>query len=440
LRVSGAFLSLLSALVLAAPGGGATGRQLFEQELANGVRLIVMRDSAAPMVAARALWAGGLRSEPVEVAGIRQVLAEAWMGGCAALDPAELARRLRDDGASMGGVVGRETLGLRAEWTRAGWEPGFELLADCIAHPVFAAHAVRRARERTAALMAQRWRSPAWAARDLVDGALRDPGRPSLSPRAIMGSLERLDRRQVLAHYRLHYPISAMTLAVVGDVDPALVLARAQARFGSAPRLRAATPRPIAEPARPERELYRHLAGKDAAVAIGFPTVGRRHRDRAALEVAAALLGRGAVRAGLVTEAETGFFALHTVCRPEELPEALSELQRQTRRLSEPGASEHDVRRAALRLARAREDALARSPQAAALLALYEVLGPGAQHAASHAALLRAVRAADVRAAAARHLREDAAVVATAMPLLATPEAARRMRGVVRRPAKGSRR
>jgi zinc protease len=438
LRVSGAFLSLLSALVLTAPGGGATGRQLFEQELANGVRLVVMRDSAAPTVAARALWAGGLRSEPVEVAGIRQVLAEAWMGGCAGLDPDELGRRLRDDGASMGAAVGRETLGLRAEWTRAGWEPGFELFADCIAHPLFAARTVGRARERAGALLAQRWRSPAWAARDLVDGALRGPG--SLAPRAIMASLERIDRRQLLAHYRLHYPISAMTLAVVGDVDPARVLARAQARFGAAPRLRAAAPRPIAEPARPERELYRHLAGKDAAVAIGFPAVGRRHRDRAALEVAAALLGRGAVRAGLVAEEETGFFALHTVCSPEQLPEALAELQRQTRRLSQPGASEQEVRRVALRLARARDDALARSPQAAALLALYEVLGPGAQHAAGHAALLRAVRAADVRAAATRHLREDAAVVATAMPFLATPEAARRMRGVVRRPARGNRR
>jgi zinc protease len=439
LRVSGAFLSLLSALVFAAPGGGATGGQLFKQELPNGVRLIVMRDRSTPMVAARALWAGGLQSEPVEVAGIRQVLAEAWTGGCGRLDSDELGRRLRDDGASMAGVVGRETLGLRAEWTRAGWEHGFEQLADCIAHPVFAARTVRRARERAAALVAQRSRSPAWSALDLIDGALRGPGRLSLAPRAIAASLDRIDRRQVLAHYRLHYPVSAMTLAVVGDVDPARVLAHAEARFGSAPRLRAATPRPTAEQARPERELYRHLAGEDAAVAIGFPAVGRRHRDRAALEVGAALLGRGAVRAALVAESDTGYLALHRVCRPDQLPDALAALRLQTGRLSEPGASEQDVRRAALRLAQAREAALARSPQAAALLALYEVLGPGAQHAASHAALLRAVRAADVRAAAARHLRDDTAVIATAMPLMVTPEAARRMRGVVRRPPRSRR-
>ncbi len=230
-------------------------------------------------------------------------------------------------------------------------------------------------------------------------------------------------------HFRARYPVSAMTLAVVGDVDPARVLAQAQARFGAAPRGRLPAVRPSAA-ASSAREVYRHLAAGDAAtVAIAFPAVGRGDRERAALEVVAALLATGAIRAGLLADAESGYLHVHRVCRPDEVPSALAALRLQLARLR--AATDADVRRAASRLAAAREDALARSPQAAALLALYEVLGPGAQHAAGHAALLRAVRAADVQAAAARHLRSGAEVVATATPLLASPAAARRMQPVV---------
>jgi zinc protease len=422
-------------MALAAPHAMAVpAPQVVRRVLPGGVRLVVMRDRSAPLIAARALWAGGLRHETPELAGIEQVLAGAWTGGCGSLDGDALAAELRADGASMAGVAGRDTLGLEAEWTRAGWERGLELMADCVTHPWFAPDAVGGARERVRALLIESGESPTWAALDLVDRALRGP-----SPLGTIASLERIERAQVDEHYRAGYPLAAMTLAVVGDVDPARVLARVEARFGQAGRAGAdrATPasRPPALPPAAQRELYRHLSGARrvaAAVAIGFPAVGRVHPDRAALEVAAALLG--GTRAALVADAGGGYLAVHRVCRPEEVPAALAALRAELDRLRDPGASEADVHEAAARLAREREAALGRAPQAAALLALYEALGPGAQHAHRHAALLRAVRAADVRAAVAHHLRPDAAVVATAMPLLASPGAARRMREASRPP------
>ncbi|HKE16470.1 MAG TPA: insulinase family protein [Kofleriaceae bacterium] len=421
-------------MALAAPHAMAVSApQVMRRVLPGGVRLVVMRDRSAPLVAARALWAGGLRLETPELAGIEHVVADAWTGGCGGLDGDALAAELRSDGATMAGVAGRDTLALQAEWTRAGWERGLELMADCVTHPWFAPDAVRGARERVRALLVERRESPTWAALDLLDGALRGP-----SALGTIASLEHIERAQVAEHYRAGYPLAAMTLAVVGDVDPARVLARAEARFGQAGRARADRARPASRPpALPpatQRELYRHLSGPRpaAAVAIGFPAVGRVHPDRAALEVAAALLG--GTRAALVADAGGGYLAVHRVCRPEEVPATLAAMRAELDRLRDPGASEADVHEAAARLAREREAALGRAPLAAALLALYEALGPGAQHAQRHAALLRAVRAADVRAAVAHHLRADAAVVATAMPLLASPGAARRMREASRPP------
>jgi predicted Zn-dependent peptidase len=420
--VSGAFLFTLSFMVLAVPALPA-GADVVTRELPSGVQVIVLRDRSSPLVAARALWRGGQRGEPDGLAGIDQVLAAAWTGGCGERDGDEIARALEADSAAMAGVAGRETLGLRAEWTRAGWEQGFELLADCVARPRFQADAVRRARERLRALLVERAQSPTWAALGLIDAAMR-----GASP-ATVASLDRIDFLEVQEHFRARYPVPAMTLAVVGDVDPALVLARAQTHFGAAPRGRAPAAPPSAA-ASPARELYRHLAAGDAAVAIAFPAVGRGHREQAALEVAAELLRTGAARAGLVADAESGYLHIHRVCRPDQVPSALAALRRQLERLR--AASDADVRRAASRLARAREDALGRAPHAAALLALHDLFGAGARHAAGHAAVLRAVRAADVHAAAARHLRPAAEVVATATPLVASPGAARRMQPVAR--------
>jgi len=406
----------------ASPAVGSATAEVVRHVLPNGVRVVVMRDRAAPMVAARAVWSGGRRREPDELGGVSRVLALAWTGGCGERDAAELAGELVADGASMLGFAGRDTMGLQAEWTRSGWEQGFELLADCVAGPRFAPDAIGRGRERAADLAAQRGRHPTWAALDLLDRRML-----GVEP---VGSLERIDSAGLLDHYRVHYPVSAMTLAFVGDVDPERVLDRVRARFGGSPRQR----RPAASPAArkdSDRELYRHLPGDSgvAAVALGFEAVGRAHSDRAALEVAAAVLG---ARAELVADAEAGYLAAHRVCPVEHLPAELDGLRRAIARLHDPGPSEAEVRRAASRLAEARGLALARAPRAAALLALYEVLGPGAEHATRHADRLRAVRAADVRAAAERYLTPESAVVATAMPMVASPEVIRRARGVVR--------
>jgi zinc protease len=408
------------------------------QVLPSGVRVIVLRDRSAPVVAAHALWSGGSRREPADLRGVSQVLAATWTAGCGSLDPDALASALDADAASMSGVAGRDTVGLRAEWTRAGWEQGFDLLADCASTPHFAPTAVAQARQRARRLARERAASSTWVAVELLAGVLdpraagvepeardRDPGAPEVDP------LDRIDHRQVLDHFRTHYPVSAMTLAVVGDVDPDRVVARARERFGESPRRRPPPIAPFAASPPAERELYRHIDGDGVAtVAIGFAAIGRAHPDRAALEVAAGLIGG---EAAMASGADSGALVLRRSCRPSDVPGALAALRGAVDRLRDPGPGAAEVARVAARLASARRDALTRAPRAAALLALYEVLGPGSEHAARHAERLAAVTVTEVRAAAERYLRPDAAVVATALPLLASPEAARRMRGV--RPA-----
>jgi predicted Zn-dependent peptidase len=190
--------------------------------------------------------------------------------------------------------------------------------------------------------------------------------------------------------------------------------------------------------------VFGFLAGEISAVAVGFPGVPIAHPDRAGLDVLAEVL---AARVGaklrlerrLVHRAsamsiegvESGFVAVEIACRADRTSAAVAALRAEIDRLRTAGPAPEEVARAL----RALRGARLRLPALASALASDEALGTAAAARARRAALVR-LRVADLAALAARTFTWDAAVIATFMPPRASPEAARRARGTVRRAIK----
>src|SRR5690606_1877904 len=108
-------------------------------------------------------------------------------------------------------------------------------------------------------------------------------------------AISHLDRGELAAFYRAHYPVSALTLAIVGDVDIDDVVARVTRRFASArrtgpARVQVAAPKFDGRSAE-EREVYRYRERAQAQLVIGFPGATVDAPDRFALEVLVAVLG-----------------------------------------------------------------------------------------------------------------------------------------------------
>ena len=78
--------------------------------------MIVRRDPSVPVVAMRAVWRGGQRVETDAEAGASTLLARLITRGCGALDATALADKVDRLGGSIGGVAGRNSFGLAAEW------------------------------------------------------------------------------------------------------------------------------------------------------------------------------------------------------------------------------------------------------------------------------------------------------------------------------------
>jgi predicted Zn-dependent peptidase len=108
-----------------------------------------------------------------------------------------------------------------------------------------------------------------------------------------MSDLEALTRAEAEAFFRTHYVPSNLTMAVVGDVDPAQVKALAKEYFGRIPAR--PDPDPV-ETVEPEQQGERRVIVEDAAqpfVLIGYHKPSINHPDNAVFDAITDIVGMG---------------------------------------------------------------------------------------------------------------------------------------------------
>lgn len=416
--------------------------------LPNGMVLLVRRDPSVPVVAMRAVWRGGQRAEDASTAGASTLLARMITRGCGTLGATEVADRIDRLGGSLGGVAGRNSFGIAAEWLARTWKPGLALLADCVLSPSLPPREL--ARERRLLLEDQRVQRdhPAQVAFRTFSEALYGEHPYARDPLGTPTSIAELSRPKLAAFYRARYPVSAMTLAIVGDVEIDEVIAEVKARFGGAKKSRVVAPSVPAlaldgRPAR-EREVYRYLSRAQAHLVVGFPGATVDAPDRFALEVLVAILGGQSgrlfaelrekqalvyrVSAHSVEGVDPGFVAIYLSCAPDKLGAALAAVRGELERLRAHGVSADEVERARSYLIGSHQIAMQRRSAVANAIAYHEAYGLGWQSWAGYDDAIRRVRPEDVAAAAATYLVPERAITATVQPPAATPAGTRRSR------------
>jgi zinc protease len=416
--------------------------------LASGLTLLVRRDPSVPIVAMRAVWRGGQRIEDAAHAGASTLVARMLTRGCGSRDAQATADAIDRLGGALAGVAGRNSFGVTAEWLARSWQPGLALFADCVLAPAWpAAELVRERRLLLDDQLAQ-GTSPSQAAFRLFSEALYGAHPYARDVLGTADSVGGLARAELAAFYRERYPVSAMTLAIVGDIELDEVIAAVRQRFDGVPRPEA-TPAPPVVAALPadgrsaaDREVYRYLDRAQAHLVIGFPGATVDAADRFALEVLVAILGGQSgrlfaelrdrqaltyrVSAHSIEGVDPGFVAIYLSCAPEKLAAAVAGVRDQLARLRGDGVTAAEVVRAQSYLIGSHQIAMQRRAAVANAMAYHEAYGLGWQSWADYDTAIRAVTPAQIAAAAAAYLREDRAITATVRPPAATPAATRR--------------
>jgi zinc protease len=426
---------------------------VIRHQLDNGLSVLIKRDASVPLVAARAIWSGGALRETAANAGISSIMAQVITRGCGRMSAEEIIEDVDASAASLSGFGGRNSFGLQAEWLAGDWKRGFDLFSECLLSPTFEESQIERTKRQQLSRLRSQADSPSHFAFRLFQETLF---RNHAYRRNALGTEESVSKataESVRRHYRRHYPISSMTLAIVGDVDPDAVLARIESRFGR----EASTKRPertaaaevfAARPAA-KREVYGYMDREQAHLVVGFPGIRIDDSDRFALEVLTTILGGQGGRLFLelrdrqslayqvgaysLEGLDPGYVAVYLSCAPEKTEVALVEIRAEINRLLDKGVNSEELSRARRYLVGTHEIALQRRSSVAAALAFHNAYGLNFEAHTQYAKRIGAVRNADVMRVARRVFSWDQSVTATISPLALSPEAGRRMRGVVRK-------
>jgi zinc protease len=407
--------------------------EVTRHRLRSGARVLILRDPSVPVVALRATWVGGLRYEDERSSGISNLLAAMFTRGTRTRDAESLMRTVEGMAGALSGYAGRNSLGLQAEFLSRHLDLGLELVADCLQNATFPEAEIDHERRLILDDIHAQEDNLTHVAFRAFHGALWTKHPYRLDPLGSADSLAAISRRRLQSFFRQHYPPSALTLAIVGDVEPQAVIRQLSAAIRPEGAARVQPPAPAFEPPLlAPREVVRFLAREQAHLVVGFPGASLSNPDRFSLELLAQVLsGQGGrlfveirekralayrVSAFSLEGLDPGYFAVYVSTSPDQVEEVLRQVRHELHKLAEEGVRPEELERAQRYLVGTHAIGLQRKSAIAASLAFNEAYGQGWRAYRQYADQIRAVELAQIRRAAQNYLQPRREVVAVVRP------------------------
>ncbi len=265
-----------------------------ERTLPNGLKVFVVESRRQPTVTFRLLLKRGAVADG-DKPGTAAATADLLNEGTTTRDADQFAEETDNLGASVEASAGNDSLSVTAEGLTKFLPQVLDLFADAALRPTFPEDRLKKHQRRALARLAQERQQPGSLAGKLRGKLLYGDRHPygAYETEASVGALRRDD---LAAFHRANFLPNHATLAVVGDVKTADVLAQIERAFGDwkpsdLPKLTL----PAIPPA-PEK-LTVHLVDRPAsvqsAVVVCAPGVRRADPDVPELGVVNGVLGGG---------------------------------------------------------------------------------------------------------------------------------------------------
>jgi len=333
--------------------------------LANGLRLLVRRDTSAPVVAIVTYVKAGYFDETDDRVGIAHVLEHMYFKGTPARGPGEIAR----DTKASGGYLNAGTIYDHTHYytvlPSSGFAAGLAIQADAYSNSLIDAGELSRELEVIIEEAKRKTDSASAVATETLFELLHDRHRIRRWRIGREDGLRTFTRGMVDSFYRRFYRPSNTVLAIVGDVDPDEARALVERHYGGVPDgVVDRTPGP-AEPAHTDPSFrYAELAGdiQQAELVFGWRTPALLHDDSPSLDLLAATLAAGrasrlyravrerrlasSITAYDYTPTEIGVFVVHATARPEHVRGAARAAWDQLRRVRDGEVAAAEVERA----------------------------------------------------------------------------------------------
>lgn len=333
--------------------------------LANGLRVLLRRDTSAPVVAIVTYVKAGYFDETDDVVGIAHVLEHMYFKGTPTRGVGDIARETKASGGYLNAATIYDHTHYYAVLPSSGFAAGLAIQADAFANSLIDAAELSRELEVIVEEAKRKTDSPAALSTETLYALLHDAHRIRRWRIGREAGLRTLTRDQVDQFYRNFYRPSNTVLAIVGDIEPERALGLVKRHYGGIPDSRVERSGGPAEPARADvAPRYLEITGdiQQAELLVGWRTPAITHDDTPALDLLAAALANGrasrlyravrerrlasSVAAYNYTPEELGVFVVHAAARPERARGAVRAVWDEMRRARDGAITEVEVERA----------------------------------------------------------------------------------------------
>ncbi len=262
---------------LIAKAGTPTAVRPDKFTLANGLKVLLLRDRSTPTVTLVGEINAGAGFDTIEKAGLAGITAQNIANGTTTKDALTLASRLENIGARLGFVAGRESVGVSGIVIAKDLPIVIDQLADLLQNATFPEKEFAVNLQRNLLSFKSELDSPSSLARRIFQSTLYPKGHP-FNTLKNEDTLKSLKREDLVDFYKTYYRPDNTVLTITGDFDPATVRKLLEEKLGNwkAEGKEAKLEFPKIAKLTETTEKQASLAGKTQAITImGHPSISR---------------------------------------------------------------------------------------------------------------------------------------------------------------------
>ena len=225
-----------------------------EKTLANGLRVIVTRQTAIPKVSVTLTVLSGFASDPADLTGLASLTADVVQEGTKTRTSKEIRRQVFGMGGSLTAGVSQDYSSLSVRGLSEFAPQLIDLVADVAMNPTLPADEIAILKQQRLQNVMQQKASPQFLSNQMFRRTLFGV-HPYARTSETEATLNGIDRGKIETFHRTHYRPNNAFLLVVGAVDPAAIITVAEKTFGGWARADIPQPAFPAPPALTGRKL-----------------------------------------------------------------------------------------------------------------------------------------------------------------------------------------
>jgi zinc protease len=202
-----------------------------ERTLANGLRVIVTRQTAVPKVSITLTVLSGYSSDPADLTGLASLTADLIQEGTKTKSSRQIRREVFGMGGSLSAAASQDYTSISARGLSEFAPQLVELVADVAVNPTIPEDELAILKQQHLQQASQQKASPQFLANRTFRSGLFG-AHPYARTSETEASLKAMDRAKLVAFHRDHYRPNNAFLLIVGAIDPEAVVGAASKAFG----------------------------------------------------------------------------------------------------------------------------------------------------------------------------------------------------------------